>query len=68
MPAEYCGCAAENRFEVYQKETLPILSYFEELGKVITVVGQDDPKQSYQNMLDSLKTSGIAGLKEFVEG
>ena len=58
----------KNRFEVYQKETLPILSYFEELGKVITVVGQDDPKQSYQNMLDSLKTSGIAGLKEFVEG
>ena len=58
----------KNRFEVYQNETLPILSYFKELGKVITVVGQDDPKQSYQNMLDSLKTSGIAGLKEFVEG
>ena len=58
----------KNRFDVYQKETLPILSYFEEQGKVVTVKGQDDPKQSYQNMLDSLKNSGIAGLKEFIEG
>ena len=58
----------KNRFDVYQNETLPILSYFEGLGKVITVKGQDDPKQSYQNMLDSLKNSGIAGVKEFIEG
>ena len=58
----------KNRFDVYQKETLPILDYFEKEGKVVTVQGADAPEQSYQNMIDAFKTSSINGLKEFIEG
>ena len=58
----------KNRFDVYQKETLPILDYFEKEGKVVTVQGADAPEQSYQNMIESFKTSSINGLKEFIEG
>lgn len=58
----------KNRFEVYQKETLPILSYFEELGKVITVEGQDEPKQSYECLINALKSSSIEKVREFIEG
>lgn len=57
----------KNRYEVYQNETLPILSYFEGLGKVITIQGKDEPEQSYQTMLSALKASNIAGMKEFIE-
>lgn len=58
----------KNRFDVYQKETLPILDYFEKEGKVVTVQGADAPEQSYQNMIEAFKTSSINGLKEFIEG
>lgn len=58
----------KNRYDVYQKETLPILKYFEDLGKVVTVHGQDEPEQSYKCMLDALKASNIEGLREFIEG
>lgn len=58
----------KNRYEVYQKETLPILKYFEKEGKVITVKGADAPEQSYDNMIASFKASNINGLKEFIEG
>lgn len=58
----------KNRYDVYQKETLPILKYFEKTGKVITVHGADAPEQSYENMIAEFKTSNIKGLKEFIEG
>lgn len=58
----------KNRFDVYQKETLPILDYFEKEGKVVTVQGADAPEQSYQNMIEAFKVSSINGLKEFIEG
>ena len=58
----------KNRYNVYQNETLPILDYFKNEGKVITVNCEDDPKGSYNNMLNALKESNINGLKEFIEG
>ncbi len=58
----------KNRYEVYLQETLPILSYFEKLGKVVTVQGQDEPEQSYETMLKAFENSNIKGLKEFIEG
>ena len=58
----------KKRFDVYQKETLPILDYFEKEGKVVTVQGADAPEQSYQNMIEAFKVSSINGLKEFIEG
>ena len=50
------------------KETLPILDYFKKEGKVVTVQGEAEPEQSYNNMINAFKTSDIAGLKEFIEG
>ena len=58
----------KNRYSVYQNETLPILDYFKSEGKVVTVNCEDDPKGSYNNMLNALKESDIKGLKEFIEG
>ena len=60
--------AGETRYDVYMKETLPILDYFKGEGKVVVVQGQSEPEQSYQNMIDAFKSSNIAGLKEFIEG
>jgi adenylate kinase len=56
----------KTRFDVYQKETLPILEYFKQNGKVVTVVGDKDPEQSYNNMIGEFKKSSIAGLKKFI--
>lgn len=58
----------KTRFNVYQNETLPILDYFKEEGKVVNVVGDKDPEQSYNNMVEAFKASNIPGLKEFIEG
>ena len=58
----------KNRYNVYQKETLPILDYFKKEGKVVTVKCEDEPKGSYNNMINALKESNIKGLKEFIEG
>lgn len=58
----------KKRYDVYLKETLPILDYFKKEGKVIVVEGQKEPEESYQNMINAFKTSNIAGLKEFIEG
>ena len=58
----------KTRYNVYQSETLPILKYFEENGKVVTVQGDKEPEQSYQNMINAFKNSNINGLKEFIEG
>ena len=58
----------KNRYEVYQRETLPILDYFKQEGKVITVESESDPSDSYKNTLKALKESNINGLKEFIEG
>jgi adenylate kinase len=58
----------KTRFDVYMKETLPILDYFKNEGKVVTVHGESEPEQSYNNMINAFKTSEIAGLKEFIEG
>ena len=58
----------KTRYDVYMKETLPILDYFKGEGKVVTVHGEAEPEQSYNNMINAFKTSDIAGLKEFIEG
>ena len=58
----------KNRYSVYQNETLPILDYFKNEGKVVTVKCEDDPKGSYNNMLKAFKESNINGLKQFIEG
>jgi adenylate kinase len=58
----------KTRFDVYMKETLPILDYFKKEGKVVTVQGEAEPEQSYNNMINAFKSSNIAGLKEFIEG
>ena len=50
------------------KETLPILDYFKNEGKVVVVHGESEPEQSYNNMIEAFKASNIAGLKEFIEG
>lgn len=57
----------KKRYEVYQKETLPILSYFRSIGKVVDVDGETDPQDSYQKMLDALRQSKIAGIEEFLK-
>lgn len=56
----------KTRFDVYEKETLPILDYFKNEEKVVTVTGDKDPEQSYNNMIDKFKNSSIPGLKEFI--
>ena len=58
----------KKRYEVYLNETLPILEYFKNEGKVIVVEGQSEPEDSYQNMINAFKASNINGLKEFIEG
>ena len=58
----------QNRYNVYQKETLPILDYFKNEGKVVEVQGQEAPEESYNTMINAFKQSNIAGLREFIEG
>ena len=58
----------QNRYNVYQNETLPILDYFKNEGKVVTVHGQEAPEESYNTMINAFKESSIEGLKEFIEG
>ncbi|MBQ8451220.1 MAG: nucleoside monophosphate kinase [Clostridia bacterium] len=57
----------KTRYNVYQSETLPILDYFKQQGKVVTVRGESSPEQSYSNMLNEFKKSNIQGLSEFVK-
>lgn len=57
----------KNRYNVYLKETLPILDYFKKEGKVVTVQGAEEPEQSYENLLKAFETSNIKGLKEFID-
>ena len=56
----------KKRYDVYVNETLPILDYFKKQGKVITVEGQEEPDQSYEEMLEAFEKSKIKGLKEFI--
>lgn len=58
----------KNRYDVYEKETLPILDYFKTQGKVVTVECEDNPEISYKKMFDAFASSNIKGLKEFLEG
>jgi adenylate kinase len=58
----------QNRYNVYQKETLPILDYFKGEGKVVEVQGAEAPEESYNAMINAFKQSNIKGLKEFIEG
>lgn len=58
----------KNRYNVYISETLPILDYFKNEGKVVTVNCEESPEGSYRNLLKSLRESNIKGLKEFIEG
>ena len=58
----------KTRYDVYMSETLPILDYFKKEGKVVEVVGDKEPEQSYNNMVEAFKNSSIPGLKEFIEG
>ena len=51
----------QNRYNVYQNETLPILDYFRNEGK-------EAPEESYNTMIKAFKESNIKGLKEFIEG
>ena len=56
----------KKRYDVYVSETLPILDYFKKEGKVVTVAGQEEPDQSYEEMLEAFEKSKIKGLKEFI--
>lgn len=56
----------KNRYQVYERETLPILDYFKNEGKVVTVNCADNPEESYKKMIEAFKTSNIKGLKEFL--
>ena len=56
----------KTRYEVYQNETLPILEYFRNEGKVIDVQGQKEPEESYENMISAFKASDIKGLADFI--
>lgn len=58
----------KNRYDVYQRETLPILDYFKNEGKVVTIKCADAPEESYKNTINALKECGISGMKEFLEG
>ncbi len=58
----------KNRYNVYNSETLPILDYFKKEGKVVEVLGQEAPEESYNAMINAFKQSDIKGLKEFIEG
>lgn len=56
----------KKRYDVYVSETLPILEHFKKEGKVINVQGQEEPDQSYEEMLEAFEKSKIKGLKEFI--
>lgn len=58
----------KNRYDVYQRETLPILDYFRKEGKVVTIQSADAPEESYKITINALKNSKINGMKEFLEG
>ena len=58
----------KTRYDVYMSETLPILDYFKKEGKVVEVLGDREPEQSYNNMVEAFKNSSVPGLKEFIEG
>ncbi|MBQ8425158.1 MAG: nucleoside monophosphate kinase [Clostridia bacterium] len=58
----------KNRYDVYQRETLPILDYFKSEGKVVTIQSAEAPEESYKNTINALMESGISGMKEFLEG
>jgi adenylate kinase len=58
----------KNRYDVYQRETLPILDYFKSEGKVVTIQSAEAPEDSYKNTIAALMESGISGMKEFLEG
>ena len=58
----------KKRYDVYQNETLPILEYFKKEGKVVECECEENPQISYNNMIQAMKNSNIAGLKEFLEG
>ena len=57
----------KTRYDVYLSETLPILEYFRNEGKVIDVQGQKEPEESYENMINAFKNSKIEGLADFVK-
>ena len=50
----------KKRYDVYLKETLPILDYFKKEGKVVVVKGQSEPEESYQNMINAFKSSSLS--------
>lgn len=56
----------KNRYQVYERETLPILDYFKNEGKVVTVNCADNPEESYKKMIEAFNASNIKGLKEFL--
>lgn len=57
----------KKRYDVYTEETLPILDYFKKIGKVVTVKGEEEPGESYENLLQAFEHSKIKGLKEFID-
>ena len=57
----------QNRYRVYLEETLPILDYFKNEGKVVNVQGSTDPETSYNDMIEAFKKSTIPGLAEMVK-
>ncbi len=57
----------KTRYDVYMAETLPILDYFRKEGKVVDVVGDKDPEQSYKNMINELKDCKIKSVRKFIE-
>jgi adenylate kinase family enzyme len=43
------------RLDTFEKETMPVIKYFESIWKLITVWAEDSVDEIYKKMIDSLK-------------
>ena len=45
------------RLDTFEKETMPVIKYFEEIWKLITVKAEDSVENIYKAMIDGIKSS-----------
>jgi adenylate kinase len=48
--------AVKRRLELYERDTRPLLDYYEELGLLMTVDGDGDPDDVFDRILDAVET------------